>query len=87
MLLFVLLSCFLCLYLITFAHVANPTMSRDWLISSLLSLLIDLLVFELIPAMSVALFGVLYLGCRVKCLICPLVSIEGYRFFRNFVDF
>ena len=61
-------------------------MSRDWLVSGLLSLAIDLVVFEAIPAVSVAFFGVLYLGCKLKCLIYPLVLIEGYRFIRNFVD-
>ena len=86
MILFVLLSCFLCLYLIAFAHIATPTMSRDWLVSSFISFAIDLVVFEAIPAFSVAIFGVLYFGCKLKCFMCLLVLIEAYRFFRNFVD-
>ena len=86
MVLFAALSCFLCLYLIAFAHLASPSMSRDWLVSSLLSLVIDLVVFEAVAAMSVALFGVLYLGCKMKCLLCVLVLVEGYHFVRNFAD-
>ena len=86
MVLFALLSSFLCLYLVAFAHVASPSMSRDWLVSSLLSLVIDLVIFEAIPAVNVAFFGVLYFVCKLKCLLCPLVVIEGYRFIRNFVD-
>ena len=61
-------------------------MSRDWLVSSLLSVVMDLVLFEAIPAVSVAFLGVLYLGCKKKCLVCPFVSIEGYRYVRNFVD-
>ena len=86
MVLFALLSCFLCLYLIAFAHVASPSMSRDWLVSSFISLAIDLVVFEAIPAFSVTIFGLLYFGCKSKCFMCLLVLIESYRFVRNFVD-
>ena len=86
MVLFALLSCFLCLYLIAFACIASPSMNRDWLVSSLLSLAIDLVLFEVLAAVSVAFFGVLCLSCKMKCLLCFLVLIEGYRFVRNFVD-
>ena len=86
MVLFALLSCFLCLYLIAFAHIATPSMSRDWLVSSLLAVVIDLVVFEALAAVTVALLGVLYLGCRMKSLMCVLVAIEGYRLVRNFVN-
>ena len=87
MVLFALLSCFLCLYLICFAHIATASMSRDWLVSSLLSLVIDLVAFEALAAVSVAILGVLYLVCKVKCLLCLLGSIEGYRVIRSLVDF
>ena len=86
MVLFALLSCFLSLYLIAFAHVASPSMSRDCLVSSFISLAIDLVLFEAIPALSVPIFGLLYFGCKSKCFMCLLVSIEGYRFVPNFVD-
>ena len=86
MVLFALLSCFLCLYLIAIAHLATPSMGRDWLVSSLLSVVIDLVVFEALAAISVALLSVLYLLCKMKCLLCFLVLIEGYRFVRNFID-
>ena len=86
MVLFALLSCFLCLYLIAFAHMASASMSKDWLVSSFISLAIDLVAFEAIPAFSVAVLGVLYFGCKWKCFMCLIMSIEGYRFVRNFVD-
>ena len=86
MVLFALLFCFLCLYLIAFAHIATPSMSRDWLVSSAMSLVIDLVIFEALPALSVAFLGILYVGCKMSCLIWGLVPIECYRLFRNFVD-
>ena len=61
-------------------------MSTDWLQSSLISILVDMFLFELIPAVSVAFFGLLMLGCRMRTMICLIVTIEGYRFIRNFVD-
>ena len=84
--LFVVISCFCCLYLIAFAHVANSQMSRDWLVSSSISILIDLIAFEFLPAIVVAHIGLLYFACKLKCLLWILTAIEGYRFLRNFVD-
>ena len=45
MLLFVMVSSFCCVYLIAFTHVANSAMSRDWLVSSSISIVIDLVAF------------------------------------------
>ena len=81
--LFVIVSCFCCLYLVSFAHVANSVMSRDWLVSSSISILIDLFAFEILPAVAVANLGILYLGCQIKCFFWLLVSIEWYRLIRN----
>ena len=61
-------------------------MSRDWLVSSFLSIAIDMLGFEIIPAFAVAYLGLLYFGCKMRCVMWLLLAIEGYRFIRNFVD-
>ena len=61
-------------------------MSRDWLVSSSISIAIELFVFEVVPALAVGLFGLAYFGCKIKCMMWLLVSIEGYRFVRNFID-
>ena len=84
--LFVALSCFCCLYLIGFSQAASSEMSRDWLISSSLSIIIDLVAFEVLPAIVVAHVGLMYLGCKLRCFFWILVLIEGYRTIRNFVD-
>ena len=78
MILFVLVSLFCCGYLVVFSHVANPQSS--------LSIAIDLVIFEIFPAIVVGMLGVVYLGCKVKCVMWLIVSIEAYRFLRNFVD-
>ena len=84
--LFVAVSCFCCVYLIAFAQVANSVMSRDWLASSSLSVLIELVAFEVLPALAVGFLGLVYLGCKMRCVIWILVVVEFYRFIRNFVD-
>ena len=61
-------------------------MSRDWLVSSSVSIVIDLIAFEILPALFVAHIGLLYLGCKLRCFLWILVAIECYRFLRNFVD-
>ena len=73
--LFVVVSCFCCLYLIAFAHVANSQMSRDWLVSSSISIIIDLVAFELLPAIAVANIGLLYFGCKLRVFFWLLLSI------------
>ena len=79
-------SGFCCVYLIAFAHLANPTMSRDWLVSSSISILIDLVAFEVLPAFAVGVLGILFFGCKARCLLWILASIEIYRFVRNLID-
>ena len=86
MIVFAIISLFCCVYLIAFSHVANPQMSRDWLVSSSISITIDLVLFEIFPAIAVGCLGLVYFGCKVKCAMWLIVSIEGYRFMRNFID-
>ena len=61
-------------------------MSRDWLVSSSTSIVIDIFGFEVLPAVVVAYLGLLYFGCKLRCVMCLLVTIEAYRFIRNFID-
>ena len=61
-------------------------MSRDWLQSAFISIFIDMFLFELIPALIVALFGLMMFGCEIRKMMWLILAIEGYRFIRNFVD-
>ena len=55
-------------------------MSRDWLVSSSLSIAIDLVIFEIFPAIVVGMLGLVCLGCKVKCVMWLIVSIEAIDF-------
>ncbi len=83
-LLFVLIAHLLLLYILNFCALAGPRVSRDWLTSSLLTVLIDQLAFELAPALAVGLLGVLRTCCR-RCSgsLWVAVLIELYRAYRN----
>ena len=86
-LLFVLLSNFFLLYIVCFSHVANRKMSEDWARSSSLTLVIDLLLFELGPAVVVAFLAVLRGYCRgCRGIVCFIIVIELYRHYRNLVE-
>ena len=85
--LFFLLSNFLLLYLICFTEVASSQLVQEWLISSLLSILMDQLVLELIPAFGVSLLGlVLSSYRRCSALMCLMLAIEIYRLYRNLLE-
>ena len=86
LLFFIMISLFCCTYLIAFSQVANPAMNRDWLVSTSISIMLDLVVFEMVTSISVGFLGLIYFGCKLQCVICLLVLIEVYRFIRNFVD-
>ena len=84
---FALLSNFLLLYLICFAHVANTEMSGSWIKSSSLTVLLDLIVFELVPAFMFALLCVLRgfcVDCKGVLLFVDL--IELFRLYRNLTE-
>ena len=80
---FFLLSSFLCLYLIAFGNVISIALQKNWVQSSGASLVIDMIAFEMIPALVFGLAGLLIFLCDCKCCLCPLVSVEVYRVFRN----
>ena len=81
--LFFLLSCVLCLYLVAFGHVVSITLQKNWVQSSGASLAIDLVAFELMPALFFGAVGLLIFVCDCKCCLCALVSLDLYRVFRN----
>lgn len=84
---FVALSCLFSLYIICFCHIANAHLSRDWLSSSLFSIVIDQLIFEIIPAFIVALLVLAHLLCKCcRSTLCLAVIIEVYRLYRNLTD-
>ena len=82
-----LFSAFFLLYIICFCHVATPTMAREWLISSMISILLDVLIFELSAAIGFAFCGTLKGMCRgCNGMICFIVILELYRLYRNLVE-
>ena len=84
--LFVLFSVFLLLFIIAFCNVATPQATSDWLISSLITIAIDQFVFELLPAIAIACFGVVKGFCRgCSGLIAVIIGIEIYRIYKNLV--
>ena len=84
---FTLLSCFLSLYLIGFYQIASEQAEQEFIESTLSAIIIDLVIFEVIPGFLVATVGLLVFGCRVKCCNLILVIILSYRAVRNFVGF
>lgn len=84
---FFLMSCFCCLFMICFCLVASEGAQEEWLVSSLISIGIDLFGFEIAPALTVGLLGAMRFGCKAKCALSLILVIEGYRSVRNYVGF
>ena len=61
---FLLIGTFSSLYLIGFGQLAGPEVGKEWVISVSISLAVDLIVFEMLPAVMVAGSGVLAAQCR-----------------------
>ncbi len=80
---FLVLSGFFSLYLVAFGHVVSLSLQKNWVTSSGASLAIDLVAFEVVPALFFGLVGLLIFSCDCKCCLCALVSLDLYRVFRN----
>ena len=80
-------SCFCFLYIIAFCEMATPSAQEEWLTSSALSIVVDLVFFEVLPALVVSGVGVVSLGCKWKCGFFLIFVIEGYRAICSFVGF
>lgn len=71
---FFLLSSFFCLYLVAFCHEASVSQQKEWAISSFISIALDIVIFELFPAVLIGLFGSL-LFCCSRFSLCLIVSL------------
>ena len=80
--LFFIASSILCLYLIGFG-IAHVTLQKNWVQSSGVSVAIDLVVFELIPAMAFGWLGLMIVWCKCNCCLWMMMWLDVYRFFRN----
>lgn len=75
---FVGVSVLLCLYLIGFCHISDATVEDDWIKSSIVGLITDLLLIESLIAAIFGLFGSFW-GCCGKCGVCLLLPCQGIR--------
>ena len=66
-----------------FGHVVSLRMQQEWVTSSGASLAIDLVAFEIAPALFFGSLALLILMCDCKCCLCSLVFLDLYRVFRN----
>ena len=83
---FVLASNFLLLYIICFCHVASDGMTEDWVRSSVILVVLDLVILELMPGLLFGILGVFYGFCRSsKSFLCLIVAIQMYRLYRNVI--
>ena len=83
---FLLVSAVLLLYIVCFSHLASDSMREDWMISCVLVVAMDLVVFELVAGVLFGLFASCYGSCgSTKSLLGFLVAIEFYRVHRNLV--
>ena len=83
---FLIIGTFCSLYLVGFGQLAGPEVGKEWVISVSISLAVDLIIFEMLPAVMVAGSGVLAAQCHSECLLSVVVGVELYRFIKNVVD-
>ena len=86
LLFFLLVSAVLLLYIVCFSHLASDSMREDWMISCVLIVVMDLVLFELAAGFLFGLFAACYGSCRsTKAMLRLLVALEFYRVHRNLV--
>lgn len=76
---------FLCLFIIAFSEIADRKLSYVWMETSIVGILIDQILFELLAASAVAI--IIIARKKVMCckfLIVIAALIELYRIYRNF---
>ena len=71
--------------MIGFCEKASSNSQSDWLIGSGFSIVVDLVLFELAPALVVSAIGVVSFSCRCRCGFYFLCLVEGYRAIRSLV--
>ena len=64
----------------------SDTVEKEWFYSSLISIALDIVVFEIVAAFGFALCGVMKKYCRgCEGIVCLMVILEVYRIYRNLV--
>ncbi len=82
---FILISLFLLAYIVGFCVMANEKAERDWIVSSLFAVALDLAAFEIVPAFAVGCLGLCIGGCKVSCLSWVVYLLTCCRSIRSFV--
>ena len=80
-----LVSGFCFLFISGFCELADSATESEWVASCVLSILVDMVLFEVVPVFVVSILGVMLYVCRMKCLFCLFYLVEGYRSIRSFV--
>ena len=80
---FTFLSLFLWSFLIGFCDLAGKQIQEEWLKSGMLSVFIEMVAFEFIPALAVGALGSMLHRCKTSKLFCFILAIESYRALRN----
>ena len=62
--LYVVISIILLLYIICFCHIASHKVTYDWLRSSVILVVLDLVILELVPGILFGVLGLFYGFCR-----------------------
>ena len=68
-----LLVYFFLIYIICFCHIASKQMEQDWATSSAISISMDLVAMEILPAILVGGFGTIENKCRGRCGVMWLI--------------
>lgn len=84
--LFLLITLVELLFVVSFGHVASDAQAKEWLFSSLISIGLDIVVFEVAAAFGFACCGVMKKFCRgCEGIVWLIIILEIYRVYRNLV--
>lgn len=75
---------FLSLFIVAFSEVANRKLSHDWIEASIVGLLTDQVLLEIIAASTIAI--IIFARKKINCckfLVILAVLVELYRVYRN----
>ena len=76
--LFIAITGSLCLYITGFCHISDESVEHDWVKSSLIGVIGDLVLIEGLIAFFFGLLGSMW-GCCGKCAVCFLSPIQSIR--------
>ena len=66
-------------YMAGFGEAAAPSTQDDWLLSSLFSVFLDLVAFEVVPGFVMGCLGATSFSCRMKCLLYLIFASKCLR--------